>query len=110
MDDNTGRATFPPARAPVLAGMKLPEIFDAKLPLRVFTKGNVGETGTPPVLAKGYNATFRSDYEKLWVRNLGRAERPLALWSKAASTPFNRRDPICEAELANTPSGPGYFG
>lgn len=63
--DQVGWA-FIDADARLLAGMKLPEIFDAKLPLRVFTKDNVGETGTPPVLGKGYNATFKSDYEKLW--------------------------------------------
>lgn len=39
--------------------MKLPEILAAKLPLWAITKDDVGKTGTPPVLRKGYNAIFK---------------------------------------------------
>jgi ribose transport system substrate-binding protein len=35
-------------------------------PLRVFTKANVADTGTPPVYNKGYGTAYISGYTKLW--------------------------------------------
>jgi ribose transport system substrate-binding protein len=37
-----------------------------KVPLRAFTKANVGETGTPPAVNKGYGSAYLSGYKKLW--------------------------------------------
>jgi len=39
---------------------------DEGIPLRVFTKNNVAEAGTPPVLGKGYSSDFEAGYQKLW--------------------------------------------
>lgn len=35
-------------------------------PLRVFTKANVAETGTPPAYNQGYGTAYLSGYTKLW--------------------------------------------
>lgn len=43
-----------------------PAVKDPKLPIRVFDKGNVGDTGTPPVDSKGYGTSYRDAYMKLW--------------------------------------------
>lgn len=39
---------------------------DEGIPLRVFTKANVNEAGTPAELGKGYGDAFVSGYLKLW--------------------------------------------
>jgi ribose transport system substrate-binding protein len=50
----------------LLSGQQLPTIFNAKTPLRIFTKSNVNETGTPPSWTGGYGNTYASSYKKLW--------------------------------------------
>lgn len=52
--------------ARLLADMSLPEIFDAKIPLRIFTKDNVDEAGSPPAVSTGYGDSYISGYKKLW--------------------------------------------
>jgi ribose transport system substrate-binding protein len=52
--------------ARLLAAMGLPEIFDAKIPLRIFTKDNVDEAGSPPAVSTGYGESYISGYETLW--------------------------------------------
>ena len=39
---------------------------DPKLPIRIFDKDNVDETGTPPTDSQGYGDTYRDGYMKLW--------------------------------------------
>lgn len=39
---------------------------DEGIQLRVFTKANVNEAGTPPELGKGYGDSFANSYLKLW--------------------------------------------
>ena len=39
---------------------------DENIPLRIFTKVNVNEAGTPPMLGKAYASDFESGYLKLW--------------------------------------------
>ena len=36
-------------------------------PIRVFTKANIAETGTPPDVAKGYGDAFIQGYQSLWT-------------------------------------------
>jgi ribose transport system substrate-binding protein len=43
-----------------------PPVKDPNLPLRVFDKTNVGETGTPPQLDRGFGAEYKTEYAKLW--------------------------------------------
>lgn len=50
----------------LLAGNTLPAVFDAKTPLRIFTKQNVGEAGTPPSQTSGYGNSYVTEYKKLW--------------------------------------------
>ncbi|MDT7785623.1 MAG: ribose transport system substrate-binding protein [Pseudonocardiales bacterium] len=52
--------------ARLLAGLGLPEIFDAKIPLRIFTKDNVDEAGSPPAVSTGYGDSYISGYKQLW--------------------------------------------
>jgi ribose transport system substrate-binding protein len=52
--------------ARLLAGEKLPEIFDAKTPLRIFTKDNVAEAGSPPAISTGYGNSYLTGYKTLW--------------------------------------------
>ncbi len=35
-------------------------------PLKVFTKDNVDEAGTPPAPSKGYGDAYKTGYEKIW--------------------------------------------
>jgi ribose transport system substrate-binding protein len=46
-----------------------PLLSDEKTALRVFTKDNVGETGTPPAFNKGFGDSYIAGYEKLWGVN-----------------------------------------
>ena len=39
---------------------------DPKLPIRIFDKQNVNETGTPPGDSTGYGDSYRDGYMKLW--------------------------------------------
>jgi ribose transport system substrate-binding protein len=39
---------------------------DPKLPIRIFDKTNVDETGDPPTDSQGYGDTYRDGYMKLW--------------------------------------------
>ncbi len=39
---------------------------DPKLPIRIFDKTNVDETGTPPTDSQGYGDGYRDGYMKLW--------------------------------------------
>lgn len=39
---------------------------DPNLPIRIFDKDNVDETGTPPVDSKGFGDEYKSAYRKLW--------------------------------------------
>jgi ribose transport system substrate-binding protein len=39
---------------------------DPKLPIRIFDKGNVDETGDPPTDSQGYGDSYRDGYLKLW--------------------------------------------
>jgi ribose transport system substrate-binding protein len=43
-----------------------PPIGDPNLPIRIFDKDNVDETGTPPVDSKGFGDEYKSAYRKLW--------------------------------------------
>ncbi len=52
--------------ARLLAGEKLPEIFNAKTPLRIFTKDNIDQAGSPPALSTGYGNSYVTGYKKLW--------------------------------------------
>jgi ribose transport system substrate-binding protein len=50
----------------ILSGQKLPLQFDEHTPLRVFTKANVAQAGTPPQLSTGYGTAYQIGYKKLW--------------------------------------------
>ena len=39
---------------------------DPKLPIRIFDKDNVDETGDPPTDSQGYGDAYRDGYMKLW--------------------------------------------
>jgi ribose transport system substrate-binding protein len=52
--------------ARLLSGLGLPKIFDAKTPLRIFTKDNVSQAGNPPQLSTGYGTSYADGYRKLW--------------------------------------------
>jgi ribose transport system substrate-binding protein len=54
------------ADARVLSGQKLPLQFDEHTPLRVFTRANVKQAGTPPELSTGYGTAYQSGYKRLW--------------------------------------------
>jgi len=57
---------FMDSDARLLAGMGLDEVFDAKIPLRVFTKDNVDEAGSPPAVSTGYGDSYIEGYTTLW--------------------------------------------
>jgi ribose transport system substrate-binding protein len=65
-DENWLGWAYMDAAARVLAGQKVPRVFDEKTPLRVFTKANVDQAGTPPKISQGYGKAYISGYEKLW--------------------------------------------
>jgi ribose transport system substrate-binding protein len=50
----------------ILSGAGALESGDEKLPLRLFDKTNVDDTGTPPVLGKGYGDAYVAGFEDLW--------------------------------------------
>ena len=50
----------------VLTGTPIVEDGNEQTPLKVFTKDNVDETGTPPVPSKGYGDAYKTGYEKIW--------------------------------------------
>lgn len=50
----------------LLSGQQLPEIFNEHTPLRIFTKQNVDEAGTPPTQTAGYGNAYITGFEKLW--------------------------------------------
>jgi len=50
----------------VLTGGEIIADGDAKTPLKVITKENVDETGTPPEAGKGYGNAYVAGYEALW--------------------------------------------
>lgn len=50
----------------LLSGIALPSVFNEHTPLRMFTKTNVSDTGTPPVAGVGYGNSYINDYKKLW--------------------------------------------
>lgn len=54
------------ATARVAAGIAPEGIIDEHLPVRVFTKDNVGEAGVPADITKGYGDAYVSGYLKLW--------------------------------------------
>jgi ribose transport system substrate-binding protein len=54
------------AGARMLSGQKLPLQFDEHTPLRVFTKANVAQAGTPPKLSTGYGTAYQTGYKKIW--------------------------------------------
>lgn len=60
-----GYATIDQA-ARILSGSKPIASGNEGIPLRVFTKANVNEAGTPAVLGKGYGNAYSSAYLKLW--------------------------------------------
>jgi ribose transport system substrate-binding protein len=49
----------------VLTGTK--PVASEKVPLRAFTKDNVGETGSPPAVNKGYGNAYIAGYKQLWA-------------------------------------------
>jgi ribose transport system substrate-binding protein len=51
----------------ILSGAGPLESGDEKLPLRIFDKTNVDETGTPPVLGEGYGDAYIDGYNTLWA-------------------------------------------
>jgi ribose transport system substrate-binding protein len=57
------------ADARVLAGMKVPKVIDEHTALRVFTRENVKEAGTPPKISTGYGDAYVAGYKKLWGVN-----------------------------------------
>jgi ribose transport system substrate-binding protein len=57
---------FVDADARLLDGQGLPQIFNAKTPLRVFTKNNIAQAGSPPQLSTGYGSSYLAGYQKLW--------------------------------------------
>lgn len=48
----------------LLSGM--PPVKNPRLPIRVFDKTNVKQTGTPPDVRKGYGTAYAAGYLKLW--------------------------------------------
>lgn len=44
----------------------MPPVKDPKLPIRIFDKSNVDETGNPPTDNKGYGNSYVEGYMKLW--------------------------------------------
>jgi ribose transport system substrate-binding protein len=54
------------AGARILAGANIPKTFDEHTALRVFTKANVNEAGTPPKLSTGYGDAYVNGYKSLW--------------------------------------------
>lgn len=44
----------------------LDPVEDPRLPIRIFDKDNVDETGDPPTDSKGYGDSYRDGYMKLW--------------------------------------------
>ena len=44
----------------------VPKTLDEHTPLRIFTKANVSEAGTPPKLSTGYGNAYVSGYNALW--------------------------------------------
>ena len=57
---------FMDSDARLLSGMGLDEIWDAKIPLRVFTKDNVDEAGNPPTVSTGYGDAYIDGFKELW--------------------------------------------
>jgi ribose transport system substrate-binding protein len=57
---------FMDADARLLDGQGLPQIFNARTPLRVFTKSNIAQAGSPPELSTGYGSSYLEGYNKLW--------------------------------------------
>jgi ribose transport system substrate-binding protein len=54
------------AAARVLSGGDVPKTLDEHTPLRIFTKANVNDAGTPPKLSTGYGNAYVSGYNALW--------------------------------------------
>jgi ribose transport system substrate-binding protein len=50
----------------LLAGEDVPTIMDQKTPLRIFTKDNIDEAGTPPTATGGYGEEYVTGFENLW--------------------------------------------
>lgn len=44
----------------------LPPAADSESPLRLWTKANVKEAGTPPTIYDGYGSSYASGFKKLW--------------------------------------------
>lgn len=53
----------------LLAGEDVPTVMDQKTPLRIFTKDNIDEAGTPPTATDGYGDEYVSGFETLWGVN-----------------------------------------
>jgi ribose transport system substrate-binding protein len=43
-----------------------PQVSDEKVPVRVFTAANVGDTGHPPAINTGYGNAYLNGYKALW--------------------------------------------
>ncbi|MHB8614147.1 MAG: sugar ABC transporter substrate-binding protein [Candidatus Dormibacteraceae bacterium] len=54
------------AAARVLSGGSVPMTLDEHTPLRIFTKANVNDAGTPPQVSTGYGDAYVSGYKALW--------------------------------------------
>lgn len=54
------------AAARVLSGGEVPKTLDEHTALRIFTKQNVADAGTPPQLSTGYGDAYVSGYKGLW--------------------------------------------
>jgi ribose transport system substrate-binding protein len=50
----------------ILSGAGALKSGDEKLPLRIFDKTNVNQTGRPPVVTKGYGSAYVRGYNRLW--------------------------------------------
>jgi ribose transport system substrate-binding protein len=50
----------------VLTDTPIIEDGNEETPLKVFTKDNVDEAGTPPAASKGYGDAYKTGYEKIW--------------------------------------------
>lgn len=50
----------------VLTDTPIIEDGDEQTPLKVFTKDNVDEAGTPPAPSKGYGDAYKTGYEEIW--------------------------------------------
>jgi len=46
--------------------LRLPSVANEHTALRVFTKANVAQTGTPPKFNLGFGTAYVSGYDKLW--------------------------------------------